>query len=352
MAVLGTWNTLNEVIKSYTVSAVLESFLGAGAIVLGELADSLDAVGEQVDSVSRLMGAGGAGGVSPAAVGDGVGAFFGNVRRLIQAATDVRDSVTRVAGALDMDPPRGQNDPRRDGPAALGTFEALVGLGDLLDAAHFQNHAGAFFGMSAEDYQLWIDGGGYLGGQAPQSGTNSHRVGPHEDGAVIAELYGVAWGDVLAVNGLTPDEALIEGTELLIPSSRKLGPPGLAGVPTFGSHLGADIWGRDLPVEIKVDPATGDLAIVSGAPVLAQGALVLVEGEGERWIKLLDRIPTEKAQASFLQSKFVSLLATDPRFTGIRGEVQLTPSGSGYSLSASVKAINGGIASLSGAEIV
>jgi hypothetical protein len=210
---------------------------------------------------------------------------------------------------------------------------------DVRDYAETGAVMGAYFGMNRTSYQAFIEGGGQSKTDNV-GGSIKHTVTDTDTAIRLESLYGVPWRTILQVNRLDPDDALRDGTELLIPRVRPRGPLGVAGLPTFGSHLGQEAWGADLPPDFEVDD-DGDLAAVSGPDVLVQGIQVLVAEYGEELMDAVEAVP-EEGLRTFIARRMQQILLSDRRISAVQGtEVTQTAAGD-YALRHTVVAINGG----------
>lgn len=352
LAIFTTWDSLNNVLESYTIGNILDSFAAAGAIVVSEFADSMDAVQAQLDSVQNLCGGSGSSSLSPP--GDGLAAFFDSVDRASESGQEVLDSLG--AGLDTFDAPNGEPATptatvtaitTTDGESAeINTYQTIQDLTAVLDGLAFQKIAGKFLGMSTAEYQSYITSSAYSGVMSPEiGGSTLHVVLDTDTAETIEQTYGIDWMRILSLNNLIPDEALLEGTELQIPSVRPRGPQGIGGLPTFGSHVGQAAWGEDLPMEI-IAAADGDLETVSGPDLLEQGVQILIEEHGETILDELDKVP-EAARQLFIRDKISGMLLQDERLVGIQ-DLTVVIEDTGIDVAVSVTAINGGRISVGG----
>jgi hypothetical protein len=338
------WNSVNNAIESYTPSNILDSFAAAGAIVTSELADTVEAVQAQIDSVTSLMG--GSSTSSLTANNTGIASFLQSVERLKTAATATARSVASNQNGFDAENGMIRAASLESGTGALGTFDTTIAALDIVDAADFNLVAGCFFGMSREDYATYLTSAAYSGTTPPDlSGSFTHNVNDTDTGDSVEKLYGVEWGRILSLNNLTPDEALIAGTALQIPSVRPKGPQGIAGLPTFGSHVGPAAWGSDLPCAIIADD-DGDLVTISGEPLLEQGAAILLSEKGDEITQKIENVPS-KVRSTYIREKITALLLTDQRFVAVE-DLTVALNDTGIDVQVSVSAINGGQATVGG----
>lgn len=342
MTVLTTWNAINDVVSSYTLDAIVDAQVAVAAIFLSELADSVEAVSAQIQGVQAVMNGG-----SPTDAG--FAGFFAACLRLDQAGNDIiaavrqspTDSVSSSAGKIDAASTAGEG-----GNAALDRDEQLAAIQRLSDAAGFYQSLGAYYGMSREAYQAFVEGAGAAGAPAPNiASTVRYVVTDTDTPSSIEARYGVAWADILAANDLAPDEALYPGTALLVPATRARGPQGIRGLPTFGSHLGEEAWGRDLPLEL-VDDGAGGLALVTGEDALVQGVTWIVEQFGPELMASGAAIP-DVVRPSYIRRRLESLLRQDGRFIGSEIAVGIDTEGA-IQVNGTLHAVNGGTLTLGG----
>lgn len=343
MTVLTTWDDINDVVSSYTLDAIVDAQVAVAAIFMSELADSVEAVAAQVQGVQAIMNGG-----SP--TDTGFGGFFAACARLDQAGSDIIAAVRQSSGD-EVDNSAGKIDaastPGEGGNATLDRDEALADVQRLIDAAGFYQSLGAYYGMSREAFQAFVEGAGIAGAPGPNiASTVRYVVTDTDTPGSIEARYGVAWSELLAANDLTPDEALYPGTVLLVPATRTRGPQGIRGLPTFGSHLGEDAWGRDLPLELTAED--GELTIVSGEDALVQGVAWIVEQYGPELMTSSNVIP-DAARPAYIRRKLEALFRQDGRFMSTELAVDLDPNGA-ILVSGTVHAINGGTLTLGGSQ--
>lgn len=334
MTILGTWDALNQAIASYTTTALLDSTFAGADILVSQLSTTVEAVANQLQAVQALMGASQPLATVPGAVG--TASFFADVTQMMSQARRIGDALP----SPDFEAPRGRISDFATGSAALDTAETRGTLGDLLDAANFQLSAGAFFGQDRWSFRSWIASGGLQGVTPPNVGSSrAYSVRPADTPWQIEVNTGTSWAEILQANGLTPDEALLNGRALQIPRIRPKGPPGLNGVPTFGSHIGEAIWGSDLPLELEAG-TTGDLAVVTGKSILEQGASFLMEQAADDLLREINAVPAQ-VQNTYLGQRIGKTLLSDARIVGIES-VSITQEPAGLSIDVRARAINGG----------
>lgn len=348
LTVLGTWDDLNSVIESYTATSILGANIALAAVLVQELEDTVDAVAAQARAAQQVFGGSDGAALATVAGMEGLGSFFGSVESMRATAAEIARSLAQVAGSDQVDATPGaiyfeaiedEGDIRL---LALGA--AIVSLAELDDAGAFQLVAGKLAGMSSDEYRLFVASGGALGtlGAVVVSSVR-HVVSDTDTPEGIEARYGVAWPEVLRVNGLTPDEALHEGATLQVPVLRRPGAQGVAGLPTFGSHVGESAWGVDVGLELT---ATGGvLDLVSGPEVLLQGADFLIEGAADDILRSAASFDTVGLR-EYVRRRVGALLLTDPRIAVVEEvSVDLTE---GVDVSARLRAINGGTLTLGG----
>lgn len=343
MTVMTTWDDINDVVSSYTIDAIVDAQVAVAAVFMSELADSVEAVAAQIQGVQALMNGG-----SP--TDPGFGGFFASCVRLEQAGNDIvaavgqssGDELDNSAGRIDAASTAGEG-----GNATLDRDEQLAEIQRLIDAAGFYQSLGAYYGMGRDAYQAFVEGAGTAGAPGPNiASTVRYVVTDTDTPSSIEARYGVSWAEILAANDLTPDEALYPGTELLVPATRTRGPQGIRGLPTFGSHLGEEAWGRDLPLELTAED--GDLVLVSGEDVLVQGVEWIVEQFGPEMMSASSVIP-DAARPAYIRRRLEALVKQDGRFVAAELAVEIDAEGA-IQVNGTVHAINGGTLTLGGSS--
>lgn len=348
LTVLGTWDDVNQVIESYTATAVLDAGIAVAAVVGQELADTVAAVAAQARAAQQVFG--GNDGPSLATVKgmESLASFFGAVASMQASAAEVARALAQVAGSDQVDATpgavyfeavEGEGDIRL---LALG--DEIVSLDELGDAGAFQLVAGKLAGMASEEFRLFVASGGALGALgAVVASSVRHVVADTDTPEGLEARYGVAWPEILRLNGLTPDEALHEGATLEVPVLRRPGAQGVAGLPTFGSHVGQSAWGVDVGLELTA--TDGVLDLVSGPDVLVQGANYLIEGAADDILRSAASFD-DVGLREYVRRRVGALLLTDPRIAAV-DEVAVDIA-EGVDVSARLRAINGGTLTLGG----
>lgn len=351
LAVLGTWDDINDVLGAYTATEIIDAQIAVAAIVASELADTVEAVNAQVQSVQELMGGNTAASLASDASNDGIASFFSNCQRLVEQGEEAVTALNQALGLGEFDNDSGAISPTSvDGEGsnrALDMAGRIADLEGVIDAGRFYQAAGKFFGMGRSDYQAFILGGGALGLFGPDAaGSERHPVALTDTPASIERRYGVTWARILELNNLTPDEALFPGTVLQIPVPRPKGPQGIRGLPTFDSHVGKSAWGIDLPLELTA--RNGDVVTVDEEDVLVQGATFLVEQVSDDLLNAVKSVP-DAVKTRYLSRRLSALFLLDGRFTSTEDvTVAITPDG-GFDVEATLHAINGGTITTGGA---
>lgn len=390
---LTTWDTINETIKSYTLDAVTTALVDAGGIVVGQFMDSVNAFKAQVDGATAVMNgssdptaairsntddlfpkdssssSSGSTGRAPSNPKDdaarearsveteaefgsdsapnqsGLGRFLGSSDRIANHATDILDAIRASAPPETFETENGairwaqvKDD---GGMAGLDSIDAQDGIAAVVDAARFQRAVGSLYGMSRQEYASFLTPNGNGGRDPNLAGTTRHVVTEYDTAESIRRQYGVPWHQVLRLNDLLPDEALIAGTVLLIPRERGTGQQTqIEGLPTFGSHAGTAAWGADLFADFRVD-ASGSLQVARGSDVLIQGIDWILAQFGDELTQLAQEAPPvvrDKAVAD----RAAAYLASDKRIASVDAvTITSTPDGA-MEASASIVAINGG----------
>ena len=345
MDVLGTWGSINDLISSTTVTDILDAQAGVLAIGASAIADSVDALNAQLDSVTQLMGGSSATSLATSASLSGIASFVQNANAVVDGLTTAVSALVALFATGDIDNEAGAVDPSavtgEGDNAHLLLFEQSSALADIIDAAGFQTSAGIYFGMSRADYGAFISSGGTSAFAGPDiAGALRHVVSVTDTPASLEAAYGTAWSDLIAANGLTPDEALLPGTELHVPILRPRGVQGINGLPTFGSHIGTSAWGTDLALEFTLDDE-GNPVMVRGEDALVQGMQFLIEVFGDDILKAVQSVP-EVARVSYISQRLQALFKTDRRIVGVDAlTVVINPAG-GYDVDVTLFALNGG----------
>lgn len=372
---LTTWDSINEIVKSYTLDAVTGGLVDAAGILVGQFTDSMNAVAAQIDGAtgvvngfsdptaavkSRTAAASGGsedGSASapefpeyqgltddPANGQTGLSGYLGATRGVVDSGTQILEALKAQGPPAELDRVGGQIEwGGLEGEGSLAGVEAAQAQDDLaalIDAADFQRSVGGLYGMDREEFAAFLAATGQSGRDPRVSGTITYTVTELDTADRIAEMFGVSWEDILRLNRLLPDEALLAGTVLLIPRGRLIGQQNaIAGLPVFGSHAGRAAWGRDLPWDFRVD-ASGSLETIEGEEALIQGVDWLIELFGPELVKLANETPSV-VRDRMLQRRIASIVSTDRRIASV-DQVLTTQSNGAIEVVVSATAINGG----------
>ena len=159
-----------------------------------------------------------------------------------------------------------------------------------------------------------------------------------ETAATIERNTGIDFDALLALNRLTPEEALTPGTELLLPTRRRDLPAVIDGLPVFDAHTGQTAWGRDFYADLRAED--GDFAILSGSDVLVQGIQWLLdtaEPELLGHVTQLGGVGGEDIAAEHLRT----LLLSDRRVERV-DSISVVQVGAALQVQTRVTAIHGG----------
>ena len=346
MNALTTWNDVNQVLLSYTADAIIGSTLGVAAIAANQAEASLGALQANLDSLLSLMGGASSPPASTSASTGSSGDPSSSTADVPALASAAADALQDLAQGLQLsfggqlDAPVGTVDLlTAPGLAAFDAYEQLRSLDALRDAALWQPVAGKLFGMDREAFEAFA--AQQDGATAPEiGGSHQHQVTELDTPSAIAGAYGVSWSRILAVNRLTPAEALEAGRILQIPRVRPRGSQGIAGLPVLGSHVGQEAWGTDFALELGAGE-DGDLETVAGADCLSQGVQLLTEELGVALLSQLDSVP-EEVRAAWIGQKVAALLGQDRRISGARvTQATEQPGQAGYHLEVEVRPITG-----------
>lgn len=324
---LTLWKNVNNVLESYTLETILDSFKALAGPVKTLVGETLDALEGQLEAARRVMAGPPTYGTAArpgTAAGSGAQATTA-ASRPTQDFPDLAGEAAAAADAAADDLGRGGRSPSDDGGypdyagapgegtnLELDRVEQVYQLREVASACRWQLAAGALFGMSRDEYLLYLTGGARAGILGPAvSGTTVHVVIATDTLASIAEAYGAAEGDILALNRLTPVEALQRDRQLLIPVTRPLGPQPIDGLPTFGSHRGQAAWGADLSAALRVTGA-GDLEVLSGPAVLEQGMAMLLADNADALLTASQAVP-DVVRLVYLSRRIEALVRSDRR---------------------------------------
>jgi hypothetical protein len=333
---LGVWNAVNSAIETYSIDNILDAQGALGAVFLSQLNSSLLAVQGFLESATAVMG-----GFQPTSGSDGLAAFLTEAKQLgdlarelmtTPAVTNNADQVDNAPGEIQWSETEGEG-----GDPALLTQEELDKLEALADAAYYQLIAGSLYGMGPDEYQSFLAGEGEASRPPNVAGSIEYVVGPTDTEASIVQQFGLPWNTILDLNGMTPDEALFEGTTITIPTRRGRGSQSIDGLPVFGSHVGRDAWGADLTVEF--DTLNGDIVVIDEEEVLQQGVEWTIEIFAEPLIDLLNQSPPLIRQ-QLLIKQLQRILLSDKRIAGIE-DIQAELEGVAFDIGVTITAING-----------
>lgn len=273
---LATWQRVNETIRGFDVGNVIDNTLSFPALLVSELTTTVAAVVDSLPSATDLVTTRF---VSSAGGSIGVPTYLGQSARMSAAAQQMVEAKESTV-ARTVTPPLGQVD--WSGMAATRTSSVLEdhalldSLAELADAGRFQAVAGVFFGLSRVEYEALVTGGDTdagVGGAV--TGASIYRVRDLETATTIEQRTGVDFDALLALNRLTPEEALEPGRELLLPTRRRDLPAVIDGLPVFDAHTGQTAWGRDFYADLRAED--GAFAVLSGTDVLVQGVQWLLD---------------------------------------------------------------------------
>jgi LysM repeat protein len=340
-------NDISGVLESYTASAILDGLLAPFGILTSELAQLTQAFVGQIESVQGIMG----GFFQQSAVAQaGLADFFTTADAIAALGKRGGEEANTLApsGFDSSGGSVGWSDTEGEGSNfAVEASEAIEDLEDLADAAAFQKVAGVFFGQDRATYQSFISGQA-SGSTGPNiAGSTQYTVGPTDTEDTIAASFGIPFDDILDLNGLTPDEALLDGAVLTIPRKRQRGSQRIDGLPTFGSHVGKAAWGADLTVDLQA--AGGDFVILKEEDVLVQGVEWLLAVFGDPVIELLDQAPPI-IRTELLELRLKRMLTSDKRIASVDSlEVTVDGATASYQIGVNLSAINGGLIRTGGA---
>ena len=372
---LTAWDSINEVITSYTLDVVASSLVDAGGIVVGQFVESIGAVKAQIDGATALVN----GFADPfasiqaqvatiddgadtdpeldrpeeSAAGYGAGSetglasYLGANAYVVSSGTEILEALRLSAPSEPIDTPGGSVEwGELDGEGSIPGLDAIdqqEGLGTVIDAALFQQSVGALYGMDRQEYASFLASTGGGGREPTLGGTVEHTVTEWDTPQTLEQEFGVPWTSILKQNDLLPEEALIAGTRLLVPRQRAGGAgrsSQIEGLPVFGSHAGRAAWGSDLFADLRVD-SNGALLVASGEDVLIQGIDWLIAQFGHELVAIANEAPP-LVRETIVQKRVASILLSDRRITTIEQvTTSIAPDGA-MAVAASIVAINGG----------
>ena len=237
-------------------------------------------------------------------------------------------------GSIEFDGGTGEG-----GNVELDLYATQVQVREVAHALEVQTTIGVLFGMSRGQYIDYVSSGGVALTPAPEiGGSVSHHISATDTAETLEAAYAVDIGRILLVNGMTPDEALPAGTVLQIPQVRARGSQGIEGLPTFGSHVGQSALGIDLPLEMTATE-DGDLSVVSGADVMEQGVVYLIDAFASDLLKRVQGVPTA-AREQYLVDNLTQILLTDRRVKSV-SSVDVAQGDTHVDLAVTLQTING-----------
>jgi LysM domain len=361
---LTIWGDVNAVLESYNVQTVVNSALAIGSLLTTQVERTRDAVVSQIDAVTGLLGG------ASSSSNEALVSFLSDCRSLADTADQIAEAIDNArtpsvdapqggvewSGANPDLPayPRGPTTPSRtrrrsaaapDPDAFSSSFRAALDESDALDAAEalaeaarWQRVAGKLFGFGPEEYAQLLASGGDLPrilGSLPYTVTDVDTID------AIEQLFGVEFDVVLAWNRLTPDEALVAGTVLQIPTSvTATQARRVEGLPVFGSQLGQAAWGADLSVDLRAQD--GALVVVRGQEALLQGIDWLVEDHQDELLSFANALPFAGRTAGLAQ-KVRDIVGLDKRIVSVDDvRIDLDDTTSAVHIAATATVINGG----------
>jgi len=354
---LRTWGDLNETIKSYSPNAIRASLVEMTEPVATLMSETITAIATDASQVVNLMGGSpatpratatdnratstGSAGVSVnyLARSSSLSAQAQNAVNEVDAASTGEPDA--VVGTIAWDTQIGDGDIDE-----LRRFDGRAGLWAVAEAADWQPVAGVLFGLSRAEYVEYVTAqasGGLLG--PVLGGSILHTVRDTDTVDSIEREYHISWPTILDVNGLLPDEALVTGQVLKIPTTRARGPQPINGLPVFASHVGKSAWGIDIDLLGRV--VDGAPLLVATEDCLSQGVGMIIEETGQQILDGLERIPSE-AQGIYVAERVRACLMQDPRIVGVES-VDVVLGAQGIEVAATVAALNGGTIRTGGA---
>ena len=334
---LAVWQRINETIRSFDPAEVVESALGFPVLLSDMMVQTLAAVRGALPDATDLVATRYVSAADPPAIPVYLGQsaqLAATSQQLVQAKEGtLARMVIPPLGQIEWAPIATTTSP------VLDWHDLLEDVAELGDAAAFQVAAGVYFGLSRAEYEALITGGDTdagIGGIV--TGAAIYRVRDLETAATIERNTGIDFDALLALNRLTPEEALTPGTELLLPTRRRDLPAVIDGLPVFDAHTGQTAWGRDFYADLRAED--GDFAILSGSDVLVQGIQWLLdtaEPELLGHVTQLGGVGGEDIAAEHLRT----LLLSDRRVERV-DSISVVQVGAALQVQTRVTAIHGG----------
>jgi hypothetical protein len=349
---LTAWDDVNELLKSFTLDAIVGSLGAVGGIFVSQFNETQDGIQAQIDGVTGLLSGfetPGSTTIEDSASGDqdrgGFSTYLTENTELSLLSGEIAVAVASVTPSEPVaDPGELQWSSMDDEGAneAVESIEAIESLYELQDASNYQQAAGALYGMSRTEYQDFLSATGRTSRAANLAGAIEHRVADTDLAETLEERFGVTFESILRLNQVTPDEALIAGTILLIPQERVVGAQSqIEGLPVFGSHAGRAAWGADIRTDIAVD-SRGSIIVISEEECLQQGVDWTITQFSEELAELVNSDGVPPAQRVPLLRKVLSrILLSDRRVAAVE-ELRTETTGGSIAIEARVTAINGG----------
>jgi hypothetical protein len=365
---LTAWDDANELLKSFTLDAIVGSLGAVGGIFVSQFEETQRGIQAQIDGVRGLMSGFVQPGVATITDPDQVGrstsgtiferpdqdqggfsTYLTQTQELAGLSTDIADAIASVtpsepvsdAGEIKWSDMQDEGSNR-----AVESVEAIADLYSIEDASLFQQAIGALYGMGRAEFQDFLDATGRASRPANLSGSITYRVSDIDIPESLEQRFGVSFESILAVNRLTPDEALIAGREIQIPRERVIGPQSfIDGLPVFGSHTGRAAWGSDLTLDLDVD-ADGDLVVIEEEECLQQGVSWIITHFSADLLELVNAdgvLPI--IRGPLLRKQIARILLSDKRVAGVEEIRTETDAAGRITVQTQVIAINGGTVS-------
>jgi hypothetical protein len=151
-----------------------------------------------------------------------------------------------------------------------------------------------------------------------------YTVTSYDTTRTIEQKFNLPWIKIQDYNNILPSQ-LIPLLKIRIPLEVPISQIALQNVPTFGDQQGNNILGTDLPNELKEDPISGDLAVLSNEESFKQsiqnyftmlpGTIAYYEEVGFD-PKVSDE-HNEEERESILQLRIINILASDTRIKNV-----------------------------------
>ena len=204
-----------------------------------------------------------------------------------------------------------------------------------------QQAAYKFFKMSKDDFLAVLSGSGNV-----QSSRITHTLTQFDTLRGLSLKYGVSADDILLANNVNATEFMAL-SEVLIPIPRVPDRTLFPDIPTYGSHEGAAVLGKDISADGDVQD--GDFKVLDEVTTFKQGILALIttspgdvpfdESFGAT-PKFGGDFPPDLTDG-MLQIQVLRGLSQDQRIADVDGSIKITRAQTSVTIEMDVRPING-----------